>query len=341
MNSARLAEYVFADLYLTGDPASPLLASALVMPEGDSQGRGEVLRALPETVRDDALALFHKLDAIWREARFLSEFSLVHDGITYRCSRIGPPNDAVDGPGAQIFAPLSTQAWCLRRIDAESRPLADLGLPDWLRAELRRLGGKGGLLIVTGPFASGKSTTAAACLCDWVEAHGGVGVTFEDPPERPIAGYRAGGPVFQIPVRNASFEQPVRIARRWAFRYALVGEIRSYETASETVQLALSGPTVVSTIHGSGPIEALMALSKFATAPDDVRGANDRIAAVVMGVLHQRLYQDRVETTYLSFAGRNAATMRTKIINGQFNLLADDLEYQTRLRHLGRASESL
>ena len=49
---------------------------------------------------------------------------------------------------------------------------------------------------------------------------------------------------------------------------------------------------------------------------------------------------DRPEVRYLSFAGRNAPAMRTKIINGQFHLLADDLEYQTRLRGLGRANES-
>ncbi|MFZ9948940.1 MAG: hypothetical protein ACO3FX_04950 [Gemmobacter sp.] len=96
----------------------------------------------------------------------------------------------------------------------------------------------------------------------------------------------------------------------------------------------------MTTIHGLGPIEGLIAFARFAAAPDEPRGPNDRIAASVVGVLHQVLLRDRIEVRYLSFVGRNAAAMRPKIVNAQFHLLGDDLEHQTRLRELGRVAES-
>jgi twitching motility protein PilT len=293
--------------------------------DGQPASEGPLV-VLPPTLATDAARLGAKVAAM---AGTDAEFSVEHDGIAYRCARIASPATREDAAG-----------WVLRQIRNDRRTLADLGMPDWLVGELHRAGLRGGLLLVTGPFASGKTTTAAACLTDWVARHGGVGVTFEDPPERRIAGFHGRGPIYQIAVPQYGFADAVRASRRWAYRFALIGEIRSHETAAETIQLALSGATIVATIHGAGPVEGLMALAKFAAAPDEPRGPDDRIAAAISGVLHQTLARDRPEVRYLSFAGRNAPAMRTKIINGQFHLLADDLEYQTRLRGLGRANES-
>ncbi|MGA1683423.1 MAG: ATPase, T2SS/T4P/T4SS family [Gemmobacter sp.] len=330
----RLAELRFADLYLSADPAIPPLLSHLRRaggargPERGSERAGHLSR-LPETVGPDLAQLAARLDAL---ADHEAEFGLVHDGVAYRCARIGAPRASRAEGGAQ--------GWVIRQISADRWELGDLGLPDWLQAELLRLGPRGGLLLVVGPFASGKTTTASACLRDWVATHGGIGVTLEDPPERQIAGFHDAGAIYQIPIAAGQIAEAVRLSRRWAYRYALIGEVRSHEIAAETLQLALSGAMVVTTIHGLGPIEGLMAFARFAAAPDEPRGPNDRIAASVVGVLHQVLLRDRIEVRYLSFVGRNAAAMRTKIVNAQFHLLGDDLEHQTRLRELGRVAES-
>ena len=85
---------------------------------------------------------------------------------------------------------------------------------------------------------------------------------------------------------------------------------------------------------------ALMALSKFASGRMDPEAVNDRIAACISGVLWQTLVGGRLDIQYLSFRGRNAASMRTKVSEGRYRLLREDLAYQTNLRNLGRISDS-
>ena len=194
---------------------------------------------------------------------------------------------------------------------------------------------------MSGSFGSGKSTTSAACFKDWITLHGGVGVTLEDPPEKALEGFYDTGQIYQISVRDAAFGAAIKASRRWAYRYLFLGEVRDQTSASELLQISLGGPMVITTIHASAPVEALMALSKFATGGDgDPRAVNDRIAACIVGVIWQSIRGGIVEVQYLSFRGRNADSIRTKISEGRFRLLREDLAYQTNLRSLGRIEES-
>lgn len=337
----RLAEIQFSDLFLSSDPREPVLALNLTVP-GLEREPGKPPRApvaLPDSLASDAARLFGAVEAAWAEQRFSPEFTVHHDGIDYRCALIVAPSAAGEpAGGAQRDA--EARNWCLRRLERRSMELADLGLPRWAATELRRIGAASGLLLVSGSFGSGKSTTAAACFLDWIRAHGGIGVTLEDPPERVLGGRHDGGRIYQVPIRGEGFAPAIKASRRWAYRYLYLGEVRDGRAASELLQISLGGPTVITTIHASSPVEALMALSKFAAQIDGTQTANDQIAASILGVVWQRLHEGRLKMEYLSFRGRNGEAMRTKIAESKFRLLREDQEYQGKLRTLGRIEDS-
>lgn len=337
----RLAEAAFSDLFLSSDPADRVLALNLRTgePDEDQRKRPRAPAPLPDVLAPDAARLLAEVERTWARERFAPEFTVPFDGIDYRCSRIVAPVDSDLAEGAPPGEG-EHRHWCLRRIERKTLGLADLGLPRWTGEELRRIGASSGLVLVSGSFGSGKSTTAAACFLDWINTHGGIGVTLEDPPERVLGGQHAGGRVFQVPIRGAGFGPAIKASRRWAYRYLYLGEVRDGRAASELLQISLGGPTVITTIHASSTVEALMALSKFAAAIDDPRAANDQIAATILGVVWQRIKAGRVEVEYLSFRGRNGDAMRTKVAEGKFRLLREDQAYQANLRQLGRIEDS-
>ena len=329
---------MFSDIFLSSDEVDPILVLNL---------SGEVVRttkshwpaALPDVYRSDARNLFRAVERKWSAEQFAPEFSLVYDNLVYRCSQIAAPETAVRIPRESSLTQ-TRRNWCLRRVDAGRLSLDQLGYPAWARDELRQIGASSGLLLVSGSFGSGKSTTSAACFKDWITLQGGVGVTLEDPPEKALEGFYESGHIYQISVRDSAFGEAIKASRRWAYRYLYLGEVRDQVSAGELLQIALGGPMVITTIHASAPVEALMALSKFATGQGDPQSVNDRIAASIIGVVWQSLRGGIVDLQYLSFRGRNADSMRTKISEGRFRLLREDLAYQSNLRSIGRIEES-
>jgi hypothetical protein len=335
--SATLSDYVFSDLFMSSDRTVPVLVRNLSGPGLQPVTNGATVE-LPAQLRADARALFGQMQAKWIELGKPNEFPLNVGDVAYRCSRIVAPDSVAR---IEMDGRDTTSEWCLRRLDARHLSLDSLGYPVWAREELFRIGARPGLLLVCGTFGSGKSTTAAALLQAWVIGHGGVAVTLEDPIEKPIAGLYQGGRVYQMNVPERGFADAVRASRRWAYRYLFIGETRGEMAARELLQIALGGPSVLTTIHASGPVEALMALSNFAAGPGmDPHAVNDRLAASIAGVIWQDLANGRLRVRYLSFRGRNVESMRTKVAEGRFRLLGDDLAFQTNLRDLGRYADS-
>jgi type IV pilus assembly protein PilB len=114
-----------------------------------------------------------------------------------------------------------------------------------------------GMMLVTGPTGSGKSTTLYSCVAEVATEDMNV-VTVEDPVE-----YRMDG-VNQVPVnpkRGLTFSGALRSILRQDPDVVLVGEIRDTETADIAVKAALTGHLVLSTLHtndAAGTITRLM-----------------------------------------------------------------------------------
>jgi general secretion pathway protein E len=157
--------------------------------------------------------------------------------------------------------------------------LGELGFSPRIEQGLDRLfGSTDGLVLVTGPTGSGKTTTLHAALRQLLRPDLNV-VTIEDPVE-----YRVDGAAqIQVDERiGLTFPRVLRSLLRQDPDIILVGEIRDQETASIAVQAALTGHLVLATLHTNSAPAAVPRLVDMGVEPY-------LLAAVLRGVLAQRL----------------------------------------------------
>jgi general secretion pathway protein E len=169
----------------------------------------------------------------------------------------------------------------LRLLDHGGRPVAldSLGMaPDVRRAMTELSEAPHGLVLVTGPTGSGKTTTLYAALA-LRDASIEKIITVEDPIEYQVPG------VTQMPVHRqagVSFAAALRAILRQDPDVVMIGEMRDRETAEIAVQAAMTGHLVFSTLHTNDAISAVPRLV-------DLGIPEYLIAATLQGVLAQRL----------------------------------------------------
>ncbi len=163
---------------------------------------------------------------------------------------------------------------------AEIVPLQQLGFPAEVAHELKGfLAQTSGLLLLTGPAGSGKTTTIYSCLQHLAQLGGRHIITVEDPAERVLPG------VMQTEINEAQgldFAKAARHLLRQDPQVLAIGEIRDEQTAGIAVRAALTGHLVISTLHAGscrGVFERLLVL-----CPD-----HSAVASSVELVLNQRL----------------------------------------------------
>jgi twitching motility protein PilT len=184
-----------------------------------------------------------------------------------------------------LYHTLGRLAAALRPIRAHIPSLAELGLPaalleSWLQ---RRYG----LILVTGPTGSGKSTTVASCL-DWINRHLARHiVTLEDPIEYLFENDLSLFSQREIRQDSASFATGLRAALRQSPDVLFLGEIRDAETAVTALHAAETGHLVISTLHSSSVVDTLERFSHLLNA--ETSGALNLLASQLVGVISQQL----------------------------------------------------
>jgi general secretion pathway protein E len=132
--------------------------------------------------------------------------------------------------------------------------LSHLGFDAHTLTHLRRLAGEAyGMLLVTGPTGSGKTTTLYAAISEINHGQDKI-VTIEDPVEYQLPG------VLQIPVnekKGLTFARGLRSILRHDPDKIMVGEIRDPETAQIAVQSALTGHLVFTTVHANNVLDVI------------------------------------------------------------------------------------
>jgi general secretion pathway protein E len=157
--------------------------------------------------------------------------------------------------------------------------LAKLGFDEVSAQALRALCRKPhGMVLVTGPTGSGKTTTLYAAIAETHESRDKI-ITIEDPVEYQLAG------VLQIPVnerKGLTFARGLRSILRHDPDKILVGEIRDAETAQIAVQSSLTGHLVFTTVHANTVFDVVGRFEQFGIDAYT-------FASAINGVLAQRL----------------------------------------------------
>jgi type IV pilus assembly protein PilB len=169
----------------------------------------------------------------------------------------------------------------MRLLDKSRRAptLEELGMSDAMRAELEALIHRPtGALLVTGPTGSGKSTTLYAGLTAINRPEINI-ITVEDPVEYRLQGVNQ----VQINIKaGLTFATALRSILRSDPDVVMVGEIRDGETAKISIEAALTGHLVLSTLHTNDAPQALTRLNEMGVEPF-------LVGAAVSAVLAQRL----------------------------------------------------
>jgi len=196
-------------------------------------------------------------------------------------ARIAINNDKVDLRVSTLPATYGEKV-VIRILNQKSTVLSleTLGLFPEERKQIERLlGYKEGIILVTGPTGSGKTTTLYSAL-RMIQSEGVNIVTIEDPVE-----FRLGKHIVQVQINEKAgltFSTALRSILRQDPDVVLVGEIRDGETAQIAVQASLTGHLVLSTLHTNDAPNSVTRLV-------DMGMQAYKIGAALRGVIAQRL----------------------------------------------------
>jgi twitching motility protein PilT len=172
-----------------------------------------------------------------------------------------------------------------RRVSVGAIPLPDLGLPDVLSALAME---PRGLVLVTGPTGSGKTTTLAGMI-DHINANREAHiVTIEDPIEVLHHDQLAMVNQREVRVDTENFEVALRAAMRQDPDVILVGEMRDAETVKAALAAAETGHFVMSTLHTTDAEETVNRIIDF-FPPHEQKQVRIARAGSLKGIVCQRL----------------------------------------------------
>jgi len=183
-----------------------------------------------------------------------------------------------------------------------------------------------GIILVTGPTGSGKSTTLYASLARLDAAHNNI-MTVEDPIEYELPGV---GQTQVNPKIDLTFARALRAILRQDPDIVMIGEIRDVETAQIAIQASLTGHLVLATLHTNDAASAITRLTDMGVEPF-------LLSSSLLGVLAQRLvrrYCPKCQGKGCEACGNTGYSGRT----GVFELLAVDDQIRTQIH--GQASEA-
>lgn len=171
------------------------------------------------------------------------------------------------------------------RVTTAPAPLDTIGLTPQIVQRIKT--NPHGLLIITGPTASGKTSTAMSLL-DWINNNkAGHITTVEDPIEWPLSGNKCVVTQREVGFDVASFGEGLRDCMRISPQAILVGEVRDRESSESSILGGESGALVIVTTHGRSVTGAIRKMLTF--TGEQNAAMREVLAGSLIGVVRQEL----------------------------------------------------
>lgn len=180
---------------------------------------------------------------------------------------------------------LNNPSFVIRIIPLKIKSFDDLHLPENIKHLLQA---NNGIVLVTGPTGSGKSTTLAAVI-DWFNSNFAKHIlTIEDPVEYIFKTKKSVVSQRQVGIDTASFADGLKYALRQDPDVILIGEIRDRATAEAALKAAETGHMVFSTLHTNDAVQTITRIINMfeKNDRDNVKG---QLAEVLRGTVAQKL----------------------------------------------------
>lgn len=213
--------------------------------------------------------------------------------------------------------------WALNvRVSRSLPPMLDeLSMPAQLTQTVR--GAQRGLILITGPLNSGKTTTSQAILQHVNLSRSGHIVTIEDPIETDLRSGRCLITTKEVGQDTPSFHQGLKDALRQSVNTLFIGELRDADTASVAIQASASGILVIATVHGDTCVGTLSKISTM--LGNEGPSFHKLMAQSLVAVIRQAMVPNKEATGWYSVMDAllpiEGGSVATHIAGGQWTAL--------------------
>jgi twitching motility protein PilT len=186
-----------------------------------------------------------------------------------------------------IFVQRGSLAGVFRRIPFKIPEISELGLPEVLDTFVNI---PTGLVLITGPTGSGKSTTLASIIRSTIEKRPVHIVTIEDPIEYLFADGKAAVSQREIGTDTPAFSEALKNMMRQDPDVIMVGEMRDWQTIQTVVTAAETGHLVFSTLHTNSAAQSIDRIIDTCPAPQQQQ-LRAQLALVLRAIVSMRLIE--------------------------------------------------
>ncbi|HSO22993.1 MAG TPA: PilT/PilU family type 4a pilus ATPase [Chondromyces sp.] len=238
-----------------------------------------------------------------------------------------------------IFLQRGTMAAVFRRVPFEIAGVDDLNLPDVI-SKLTEY--PSGMVLITGPTGSGKSTTLAAMINLISRARPCHVVTIEDPIEFLFQDDKATISQREVGTDTPTFHEALRNCMRQDPDVIMVGEMRDLETMSTAITAAETGHLVFSTLHTNSAAQTVDRIIDSYPA-DQQEQVRSQLALVLRAIVSMQLVQSKDGTERLPACEIliNSPKISKHIEHGEIKEIQEEMENSVNFYHMQSMNQSL
>ena len=238
-----------------------------------------------------------------------------------------------------IFLQRGTMAAVFRRVPFEIQGVEDLCLPDVISSFTEYTSG---LVLVTGPTGSGKSTTLAAMVNLIARARQCHVVTIEDPIEFLFQDDKATISQREVGTDTPTFQEALRNCMRQDPDVIMVGEMRDLETMATAITAAETGHLVFSTLHTNSAAQTVDRIIDAYPA-DQQTQVRGQLALVLRAIVSMQLVEDNEGKDRLPACEIlvNSPKVSKHIENGEIKEILEEMENSVNFYHMQSMNQSL